>query len=190
MDIALSPLANETNEDLKSFFLSVITDAFYQNDIYGLCSEEIPEQVKKQMKYVAYARKIKGRDISYFVAKYEGKIIGTIARSKIPSNIFLQKNLSIDFKSAPEVASVYVLPDFQRKGVGSFLFQAMVSKLKKEGFLEFCLDSGYPLAQKFWKKKLGLPEIILKDYWSLGCDHMFWKYFLKEACFFPQKPQY
>lgn len=39
---------------------------------------------------------------------------------------------------------------------------------------EFCLDSGYTKAKKIWNKKLGEPNIIMKNYWGEGYDHSIW----------------
>jgi hypothetical protein len=51
----------------------------------------------------------------------------------------------------------------------------MILTLINKGINEFCPDSGYPNAQKIWRKKLGEPDYLLKDYWGPGHDHMIWR---------------
>jgi hypothetical protein len=51
----------------------------------------------------------------------------------------------------------------------------MYSTLKSKGIEEFCLDSGYKIAQTIWKKKFGEPVYLLEDYWDKGNDHMIWR---------------
>ena len=74
-----------------------------------------------------------------------------------------------------EVGTVFVLPDYQKMGVGNLLLNTMIFTLKSKGIEEFCLDSGYTSAQKIWKKKFGDPNYLLKDYWGKGHDHMIWR---------------
>jgi hypothetical protein len=50
----------------------------------------------------------------------------------------------------------------------------MYDTLHQRGIEEFWLDSGYTRAQSIWKKKFGEPDILLKDYWQNGYDHMIW----------------
>jgi hypothetical protein len=47
--------------------------------------------------------------------------------------------------------------------------------MQKDGIKEFCLDSGYKIAQRIWIEKLGIPQYHLKDYWGKDADHMIWQ---------------
>jgi GNAT superfamily N-acetyltransferase len=72
------------------------------------------------------------------------------------------------------LGSLYVLPHFQGKGVGSALIQSMITFLHELGVEQFCLDSGFKSAQKRWLRKFGEPYKIAKDFWGEGSDHMVW----------------
>lgn len=74
-----------------------------------------------------------------------------------------------------EVGTVFVRPDYQKQGVGNLLLNAMYQALKDKGIEEFCLDSGYPGAQKIWLKKFGTPDYFLENYWGENLHHMIWR---------------
>lgn len=74
-----------------------------------------------------------------------------------------------------EIGTVFVLPDYQRRGIGSLLLSSMFLTFLGNGIQEFCLDSGYTKSQKIWERKFGKADYILKDYWSEGSDHMIWR---------------
>jgi GNAT superfamily N-acetyltransferase len=79
-----------------------------------------------------------------------------------------------------EVGTVFVHPDYQGKGIGNSLLEAIMKHLKNIGLTEFCLDSGYGSAQQIWKRKFGLPDYWQKDFWGEGQDHMVWRITFKE----------
>ncbi len=78
-------------------------------------------------------------------------------------------------KDLYEIGTVFILPEYQRKGIGSLLLHTMFLTLLSRGITEFCLDSGYRKAQSIWTKKFGEPSHVLKDYWGESSDHMIWK---------------
>ena len=108
----------------------------------------------------------------HLVAISKDKIIGIIAYGKANSTIV--EHLDIDFEGVHEIKSVYIHPDFQGNGAGSFLFEKILNELKNKKTTKFCLDSGFKNAQKYWTKKLGEPKKIVSDYWTIGVDHMIW----------------
>ena len=69
----------------------------------------------------------------------------------------------------------------QRRGIGSLLLNLMICPLQARGIGEFCPDSGYKEAQKVWKKRLGEPNYVLRDYWGEGFDHLIWKRSTREV---------
>lgn len=76
--------------------------------------------------------------------------------------------------SVGELGSLYILPDYQDKGVGTALINSMIKYIHGLGIKEFCLDSGYSGAQKRWTRKFGKPYKIAKDYWGEEADNMVW----------------
>jgi GNAT superfamily N-acetyltransferase len=80
-----------------------------------------------------------------------------------------------------EIGTVFVHPGYQRRGIGSLLFNTMLLTFLNRGIEEFCMDSGYASAQTIWTRKLGDPDYWLKDYWGEGSDHMIWKRKVKDV---------
>ncbi len=54
------------------------------------------------------------------------------------------------------------------------LLNAMYLALLGKGVNDFTLDSGYPTAQKVWRKMFGEPTYLMKDKWGEGFDHFIW----------------
>lgn len=115
----------------------------------------------------------RGEKRFFLIALDVDKIIGTIEFG--PASALICECTDNKFKGLVEVGTVFVLPDYQMKGVGNLLLNTMFSILHNKGIEEICLDSGYSNAQKVWKKKFGKPDYWLKDYWGEGYDHMIWK---------------
>ncbi len=76
---------------------------------------------------------------------------------------------------------MYVHPDYQRQGIGSQLLHEMYAVLNRHGIEEFCLDSGFTIAQRVWKKKFGDPDYFLENYWGDGEHHMIWRIKVNEV---------
>lgn len=51
----------------------------------------------------------------------------------------------------------------------------MLLTLQSREIKKICLDSGYKNAQEVWKNIFGIPDYLVKDYWSKGYHHMVWK---------------
>lgn len=108
----------------------------------------------------------------FLVAVMDDKIIGTIGYG--PCSDIIDEHGGRDTKGLNEIGSAYVLPEYQSKGVMNVLFNAIILTLRARGIDEICLDSGYMIAKKIWEKKLGKPNVILRDFWDEGVDHHIW----------------
>ncbi|MEH6980246.1 GNAT family N-acetyltransferase, partial [Bacillus pseudomycoides] len=92
-----------------------------------------------------------------------------------PSSKLINNCTDGALKDLYEIGTVFVLPNYQRRGIGNLLLNAIFLTLLDKGIKEFCLDSGYTNAQEIWKKKFGEPNFLLKDYWGEAYDHMIWR---------------
>jgi GNAT superfamily N-acetyltransferase len=169
MKIVITKSQSENREELKTFFKIIITDTFKNDDI-KFSEADIVKQTQYQLSILD--KSLNSHDGIFLIAKDNNKIIGTIAITH--PNELITENLSEDLTNVPEIASVYVLPEYQGKGVGSLLFQAAIKHLQEKDINAFVLDSPFKRAQQFWTKKLGLPIVILKNYWAKGKDHLIW----------------
>ena len=170
MNIKITRPQNKDIGEVDQLFALVIKDNF-QNE--GIAStEEIEEQVQFQTNNLKQDLDSNGTEEYYLLARSRQTIIGTAAYGK--PNEIIRKNWHGDLTGIPEVKSVYILPEFQGRGIGTLLFGSIIQCLGQKDIEEFCLDSGYKRAQGYWSKKLGKPSIILKDYWGKNADHLIW----------------
>lgn len=163
-------------EDVKAlndFFDVVIKDTFEQNDIADLLEDYEKEIKEEKMQFLKEDLNSNGHDRFYLFATIFDKLIGTITYG--PSNDDINSNTNGEFRDIIEIGSVFVHPDYQRKGIGSLLLNRIYKELEKKGIEEFCLDSGYKNAQKVWIKKYRNPQYCFENYWGEGAHYMIWK---------------
>ncbi|WP_026679237.1 GNAT family N-acetyltransferase [Fictibacillus gelatini] len=164
----------EDRDELHQFFRTVVTDTFRKEGLSALVAD-IENEIESKKQYLQYDLDSNGKERYFLIAcdKNDNKIIGSIEHG--PASSLMINCTNGRLKGVPEIGTVFVLPDFQRRGIGSLLLNVMFLTLLNRGINEFCLDSGYKTAQKIWKKKFGAPDYLLKNYWGEGQDHMIWK---------------
>lgn len=155
---------------LHNFFDKVIDHTFDANGI-GHLDEFIQEEKISKRSALRQDFDSEGNIRLFYVAKIEGNIVGTIEIG--PSNEILKKNVP-EVCHLKEVGTVYVHPDYQGQGIGKALLGRMNDALYALGEKQYVLDSGYPIAQKVWRKVLGEPYKVLLDYWGEGGHHSIW----------------
>lgn len=158
-------------EELHQLFETTIKNTL---ELEGAVGEEdfIKELSDDQKNLIDTDFDTDGKEYYFLVAEYEGKIAGTICHR--PCSDIIKDCADRDIKGMHEIGSVYILPDFQGKGIAKLLLNAMYITLSAKGFDEFWLDSGYDIAKNVWRNVLGEPTIIMKDYWGEGVDHHLW----------------
>ncbi|RDI41357.1 GNAT family N-acetyltransferase [Falsibacillus pallidus] len=164
--------AKEDEKELHVFFQLVISDTFSKEGI-GHMMEDIQEEIHTKKQYLDKDFESKGLNRYFLIAEVEDKIVGSIEYGPPSELILLHTNN--EFQSIVEVGTVFVHPDFQRKGIGNRLLNEIYTVLAGKGMSAFCLDSGYARAQKVWKRKFGEPDYLLKDFWGKGLHHMIWR---------------
>lgn len=110
-------------------------------------------------------------DSLFFVVEINNRIVGSIALTK--PNQFITENIST-VQNQYEVSCVYILPSFQRQGIGKYMFQQIKKELARLGQVQFYLDAGFLSSQQYWKQVLGKPSFVLVDYWGKGEHHLIW----------------
>nr|WP_218781351.1 GNAT family N-acetyltransferase [Bacillus sp. EB106-08-02-XG196] len=162
----------EDIEELNRFFRIVITDTFRREGLAGLI-DDIEAEIDSKKKYLQLDLDSKGKKRYFLIALVQNKIIGTIEYG--PTSELIKDCTNGNLRNLVEVGTLFVLPDYQRQGIGNRLLAEMLQTIKNRGIVNCCLDSGYKNAQAIWKKKFGEPDYLLKDYWGQGQDHMIWK---------------
>lgn len=162
-----------TKKDIKlayDVFEASITDAFEKEGL-GYLKEDILKEIEDKKNLITDSLKTDS-DLYFLVAKIDDHVIGTISFGPCGNDIKKCTNNELD--TIGELGSLYVLPNYQGKGVGSALIHSMIKHLHQLGVEQFCLDSGYKHAQKKWLRKFGEPYKIARDYWGKDLDHMVW----------------
>lgn len=162
----------EDIEELNQFFRKVITDTFAREGLDEMV-DDIENEIENKKKYLKSDFDSSGEKRYFLIALDGDKNIGTIEYGS--TSELINRCTDGALKDLVEVGTVFVHPDYQRRGVGNMLLNEMYLTLKSRNIEEFCLDSGYTNAQKIWMKKFGAPDYLLKDYWGEGFDHMIWR---------------
>lgn len=162
----------EDKEELFHFFKFVITDTFNKEGI-GDKLEDLELEIETKQCFLEDDLESNGQKRHFLIALADNKIVGTIEYG--PVSELICKGTENAYQELVEVGTVLIHPDYQGRGIGNLLLNAICQSLEDVGIEEFCLDCGYILAQKVWLHKFGTPNYHLKDYWDLGYDHMIWR---------------
>lgn len=171
-NIEISRPKLEDEELINEFFEIAIRDTFERNGISDL-ADTIAEEIKDKRRRLNQDIESDGKNRYFLIAKEDEKIVGSIEYG--PSNDLIISCTNGELKDLVEIGTVFVHPNYQKKGIGSKLLNLIFKELKGNSIKEFCFDSGYKTAQKIWNKKFGNPEYHLKNYWGEGADHMVWR---------------
>ncbi len=172
LNVEIRRPAIEDLSPLHEFFRIVITDTFAKEGIEEKL-DDLKDEIESKKRYLESDLKSEGKDRHFLIAIERNQMVGSIEYGPASELICTCTNGAL--KELIEIGTVFVHPDYQRKGIGNLLLNTMYAKLRNRGINEFCLDSGYRSAQKIWTKKFGEPDYWLKDYWEEGFDHMIWK---------------
>ena len=157
---------------IHELFSITIKNNFKEEGVLNTLEEEANNEIETLKQNLQFDFDTKGEKEHFLIAKLSDQVLGTIAFGA--PNSIVRNHLKLEDLKIPEVKSVYVLPGFQGKGIGSLLLKVMLRLLKDKKINAFYLDSGYRKAQQFWKRKLGDPTWLLPDYWPGGNPHMIW----------------
>jgi ribosomal protein S18 acetylase RimI-like enzyme len=149
-------------------FIACLTELLSRENISeeGLLENEVGRLQK------AVLESFENPGTPFFVAEKDGLVAGTIAL--YPPSSMIASAIDI-IQGSLEVACVYVHPDFQRQGIGLFMFRQILEELRRMGHRLYILDAGFPSSQQYWKMLLGEPSIVLENYWGAGKHHFIWK---------------
>lgn len=178
LDIDISRAKIEDRELINDFFRLVLIDTFNKNEISELV-DTLNNEIEDKRHCLDQDFESAGKDRCFLIAKDKNLVVGT-AEYGLPNDLILSCTNG-ELKEIKEIGTVFVHPDYQRKEIGRKMFVSILSEMKKDGIKEFCLDSGYKIAQRIWIKKLGKPQYHLKNYWSKDSDHMIWRIKLEDV---------
>ncbi|WP_261134019.1 GNAT family N-acetyltransferase [Bacillus sp. Marseille-Q3570] len=159
-------------EALHQLFKIVITDTFAKEGIEHM-QDDLLEEIEVKKNYLKSDLERNGEKRYFLIAEERDKIIGCIEYG--PASELIRTCTNNAYHGLMELGTVFVHPDYQRKGVGNHLLNEIYRTFVEKSIDEFCLDSGYRRSQTIWRKKFGKPDYLLKDFWGEGYDHMIWR---------------
>ncbi len=177
-DITIRRPGIEELERIHAFFEEVLVDTFKKNNIYDR-KELLQEEILDKKRGIAQDFDTEGKERFFLLAEHKGEIIGSIEYGL--SNDLLNSCTEGELKDMLEIGTVYVRPDWQKRGVSALLMHSLFEVLKEKQVEEICFDSGYKIAQSIWCKRFGNPAYYLENYWGEGAHHMVWRVKIEEA---------
>ncbi|WP_244898307.1 GNAT family N-acetyltransferase [Paenibacillus xylanexedens] len=172
--ITIEPMTRSDAEGAYRVFETTIPAAFEQEGI-GSLLDDIQHEIAHKRALIHTALQPdhnKEANVFFLVAKMGKSIVGTISYG--PCGEEIRECTDQRLNDIGELGSLYVLPEVQGQGIGSALILALGTELQRLGIQQFCLDSGYRIAQQKWQRKFGEPYVVAKNYWGEGTDHMVW----------------
>lgn len=167
-------ISKPTREEIKSayrVFEVSIRDAFEKAGL-GALEEDIHREIVNKKHMLDASLNLQNSGAYFLIAKLGDTVVGTISFGTCGEDI--RRCTDNQLQDIGELGSLYILPQYQDRGIGSALIKAMAAWLDKQGIERFCLDSGYKRAQKRWIRKFGTPCKIVEDSWGPGSSHMIW----------------
>jgi GNAT superfamily N-acetyltransferase len=172
MNIIIKRPKKENIEELENLFKFTIENELKNEGVIEHF-EDLKNEIRLKINLLNKDIESNGKEAFFLIAVIKNKIVGTIALRF--QDDLIDKLSNGEYKNIPVIAAAYILPEYQGKGIGKALLNSIVISIMSRNIPEFCLDSGYSKAQKIWTKIFGNPEIVEKDFWGKGYDHMVWK---------------
>ncbi len=161
---------NDDLIELNTLFDKVIRNNFHRDQIDQEMNELMLEEIENQKSSLSGSFNLHNNNL-YYKLTIDHTICGVIAYGNAGELITNHLAIPADI---PEIKSVMILPEYHHQGLGSIIFEKVITNIKEAGLNGYCLDCGYRCSQGFWIKKLGDPDVCLKDFWGEGYDHMIW----------------
>lgn len=173
LEIKISIADASDQDEIRQMLATTIRDTFEREKIILAYPKEMEDETKAVFTTYLESLARPQKAMGFWVARIEGRIVGTAALGT-PHEI-IRNHFEQELWQLPELKSVYVLPNFQKLGLGKALFKSCLKHLITNQLDEFFLAGGYSGSIVYWKKVLGLPSLILKDHWGPKQDHCIWR---------------
>jgi len=120
----------EDIEELHKFFRIVLTDTFSREGLANML-DDIENEIEYKKKYLQSDLDSNGENRYFLIALHDGKIIGSIEYGS--SSELINSCTDGAFNDLVEIGTVFVRPDYQRRGIGNLLLNVMYLTLQNRG---------------------------------------------------------
>lgn len=183
--LKLSPVTDQVAKEVGDFFETVLKDLYKREGFGWEMAQTFLEELAYKKASVRASIEKPNELPHYYQLRYRGLLAGVFAVAK-PGNLILDHvqlldpdgnalSLASAEAQVPELASFFVHPKLQGCGIGKAMLGFAEGKIEELGFHQYCLDCGYSISQRFWKKQLGDGTFVLQDFWGPGASHMIWQ---------------
>lgn len=152
-----------------AYTLVQIQDLVWKKEFYDVLPNGILMEMNRKIEQrIEHLKQQIEENNRIFVALDDDKIIGYV---------FYARTSNVVYNEAAEIRSIYILPKYQRQGIGTNLMQQVVQEIKKLGFSSLIVYSPIPskCVSFFLKLKGEKRELVSKNMYGhhVICDLIF-----------------
>lgn len=183
--LSVSLVTEDSYEEVSAFFETVLKDLYLREGFGWQMAETYHEELNAKRQALRHSLASKETLPLYYELRLRGILAGTFALTR-PGNLIVDHVELLNMegqaykrneaeKQVPELASFFILPELQGCGIGKEMLKISEVCLRTLGYRQYCLDCGYSISQRFWRKQLGEASFTLKDFWGPDAPHMIWQ---------------
>ena len=157
---------------IDAYTLINIKDNVWKNEFYDILPNGIINDMNKNVE----------KRIEHLIDQINenNRVLVALVDDKIVGYVFYAKALNEDLDLAAEIRELYILPDYQRKNIGTSLFESVVDELKKLGYNSIVLNLPINSRSVLFFLKLGFIKkdvcIKLINGYKIRCDLMYYEF--------------
>ena len=157
---------------IDAYTLINIKDNVWKNEFYDILPNGIINDMNKNV----------DKRIEHLIDQINenNRVLVALVDDKIVGYVFYAKALNEDLDLAAEIRELYILPDYQRKNIGTSLFESVVDELKKLGYNSVILNLPINSRSVLFFVKLGFIKkdvcIKLINGYKIRCDFMYYEF--------------
>lgn len=157
---------------IDAYTLINIKDNVWKNEFYDILPNGIINDMNKNVE----------KRIEHLIDQINenNRVLVALVDDKIVGYVFYAKALNEDLDLAAEIRELYILPEYQRKNIGTSLFENVVDELKKLGYNSIVLNLPINSRSVLFFIKLGFIKkdvcIKLINGYKIRCDLMYYDF--------------
>lgn len=159
-------------DKIIELFKIVIKDSFIREGLENE-TKELNNLIQSKIKLVKDYLDSKDNIKKMFIVVEQDKVVGVIALTEVSD--IIKNNYQYDYNNTVGISSLYILPEYQSKGIGKSLIVHTIQFLENNTKIrQYFVYSGFKIAQIFWNKFLGKPNHILINYYKNSDNCYIW----------------